>query len=102
MAAPTCCSTQAYDSGRYFVSHATADALCDQFVKHPGQLLNQHTLHDRYQNPGGQDVVHTHGQDLLVHAFTSPTRRAMFVEVLGWHHSHLGPRSIDDRQGLLS
>jgi arabinan endo-1,5-alpha-L-arabinosidase len=96
-------SGNAYNSGRYFVNYATADALCDQFVKHPGQLLNQHTLHDRYQNPGGQDVVSTHGQDFLVfHAFTSPTRRAMFVAVLEWHHGHHGPRSIDDRQVWLS
>jgi beta-xylosidase len=96
-------SGNAYNSGRYFVNYATADALCDQFVKHPGQLLNQHTLHDRYQNPGGQDVVHTHRQDFLVfHAFTSPTRRAMFVAVLEWHHGQPGPRSIDDLQGLLS
>jgi hypothetical protein len=48
-------------------------------------------------------MVHTHRQDFLVfHAFTSPTRRAMFVAVLEWHHGHPGPRSIDDLQGLLS
>lgn len=96
-------SGNAYNSGRYFVNYATADALCDQFVKHPGQLLNQHTLHDRYQNPGGQGVVPTHGQAFLVfHAFISPTLRAMFVAVLECHHGYHGPRSIDDRQVWLS
>ena len=93
-------SGNAYNSGRYFVNYATADALCDQFVKHPGQLLNRHTLDDAYQNPGGQDVLHTHGRDFLVfHAYTSPTRRAMFVAVLDWdHRDHPGHRSRDDRQ----
>jgi arabinan endo-1,5-alpha-L-arabinosidase len=91
-------SGNAYNSGRYFVNYATADALCDQFVKHPGQLLNQHTLNGTYQNPGGQDVVHTHGQDFLVfHAFTSLTRRSMFVAVLEWHH-YPAPRSLDERR----
>lgn len=90
-------SGNAYNSGRYFVNYATADALCDQFVKYPGQLLNQHTLDGAYQNPGGQDVVHTHGHDFLVfHAFTSPTRRAMFVAALEWHHGRPGPRSVDE------
>jgi arabinan endo-1,5-alpha-L-arabinosidase len=96
-------SGNAWNSGRYFVNYATADVLCDPFVKHAGQLLNQHTLHDRYQNPDGQDVLHTHGQDVLVfHAFTSLTRRAMFVAVLEWHHGQHGRRSIDDRRVWLS
>ena len=76
-------SGNAYNSGRYFINYATADALCDEFVKHQGELLNQHTLHDAYQNPGGQDVVHTHRHDFLVfHAYTIPTRRAMFVAAI--------------------
>jgi beta-xylosidase len=88
-------SGNAYNSGRYFANYATADALCDQFVKHQGQVLNQHTLGDAYRNPGGQDVVHTRGRDFLVfHAYTTPTRRAMFVAVLDWDsHDHPGARS---------
>jgi beta-xylosidase len=88
-------SGNAYNSGRYFVNYATADALCDEFVKHSGQVLNQHTLDDAYPNPGGQDVLHTHRQDFLVfHAYTTPTRRAMFVAVLNWdHHNHPDTRS---------
>ncbi|MGH3529285.1 MAG: hypothetical protein ACRDQ6_18550, partial [Pseudonocardiaceae bacterium] len=67
-------SGNAYNSGRYFINYATADELCDQFAKH------EHTLDDAYQNPGGQDVLHTHRHDFLVfHAYTTPTRRAMFV-----------------------
>lgn len=82
-------SGNAYNSGRYFVNYATAGGLCDQFVKRPGQLLNQHTLDDAYQNPGGQDVLHTRGHDFLVfHAYTTPTRRAMFVAELEWRHDH--------------
>jgi len=78
-------SGNAYNSGRYFVNYAIADALCGEFVKHPGQFLNQHTLGDAYPNPGGQDVLHAHQHDFLVfHAFTTATRRAMFVMGLGW------------------
>ena len=71
--------------------------MCDEFVKHPGQLLNEHTLHDAYPNPGGQDVLHTHGHDFLVfHAYTSPTRRAMFVAELNWNsHDYPGRRTAD-------
>ncbi len=73
-------SGNAYNSGRYFINYATADELCDQFAKHQRELLNEHTLDDAYQNPGGQDVLHTHRHDFLVfHAYTTPTRRAMFV-----------------------
>jgi beta-xylosidase len=73
-------SGNGYNSGRYFINYATADALCDEFVKNQGELLNQHTLDDAYQNPGGQDVVRVHQHDFLVfHAYTTPTRRAMFV-----------------------
>jgi arabinan endo-1,5-alpha-L-arabinosidase len=73
-------SGNGYNSGRYFINYATADALCDEFVKHPGEFLNQHTLDDAYQNPGGQDVLHAHRHDFLVfHAYTSPSRRSMFV-----------------------
>ncbi|HZE02899.1 MAG TPA: glycoside hydrolase family 43 protein [Pseudonocardiaceae bacterium] len=73
-------SGNAYNSGRYFINYATADALCDEFVKHPGEFLNQRTLDDAYQNPGGQDVLHTHRHDFLIfHAYTTPTRRSMFV-----------------------
>jgi hypothetical protein len=83
-------SGNAYHSGRYFINYATADALGNQFVKHPGQFLNQHTLGDAYPNPGGQDVLHAHGHDFLVfHAYTSPARRAMFVAGLSWtNHDH--------------
>jgi beta-xylosidase len=86
-----------YNSGRYFINYATADALCDEFVKHPGQLLNQHTLHDAYPNPGGQDLLHAHGHDFLVfHAYTSPTRRAMFVAELNWDgHDNPGRRFVE-------
>ncbi len=78
-------SGNGYSSGRYFINYATADALGDEFVKRPGQLLNQHTLDDAYPNPGGQDVLHTHRHDFLVfHAYTTPTRRAMFVAKLDW------------------
>lgn len=73
-------SGNAYNSGRYFINYATADTLGDEFVKHQGEFLNQHTLDGAYQNPGGQDVVHTHQHDFVVfHAYTTPTRRAMFV-----------------------
>jgi hypothetical protein len=57
-------------SSRYFINYATADALCDEFVKHPGQLLNLHTLHGAHANPGGQDLLHTHGHDFW---FSTPT-----------------------------
>jgi arabinan endo-1,5-alpha-L-arabinosidase len=78
-------SGNAYNSGRYFVNYATADTLCDEFVKHQGQSVNQRTLHGAYRNPGGQDILHVHRRDFLVfHAFTSPTRRAMFVAELNW------------------
>lgn len=56
-------SGNAYDSDHYFVNYATAGALCDEFVKQEGLLLNQRTLKDAYQNPGGQDVLHTHHRD---------------------------------------
>jgi hypothetical protein len=80
-------SGNAYNSGRYFINYATADALYDEFVKNQGELLNQHTLDDEYQNPGGEDVLHTHRHDYLVfHAYTTPTRRAMFVVRLSWNH----------------
>jgi len=80
-------SANAYNSGRYFVNYATAAALGTAFVKHPGPLLNQHTLHDKYPDPGGADVLHTHRQDFVVfHAYTSPTRRAMFVAELTWNN----------------
>lgn len=73
-------SGNGYNSGRYFINYATADALCDEFVKHPGEFVNQHTLDDAYQNPGGQDVLHAHRHDFLVfHAYTGPSRRSMFV-----------------------
>ncbi|MBV9029887.1 MAG: family 43 glycosylhydrolase [Pseudonocardiales bacterium] len=87
-------SANAYHGGRYFINYATADALCDEFVKHHGQFLNQHTFDDAYLNPGGQDVLHTHRHDFLVfHAYTTPTHRAMFVVGLGWdHHDH--PRVV--------
>jgi arabinan endo-1,5-alpha-L-arabinosidase len=79
-------SGNAYNSGRYFINYATANALCDEFVKRRGQFLNQHTVHDAYPNPGGQDVLHAHGHDFLVfHAYTSATRRAMFVAELKWN-----------------
>ena len=79
-------SGNAYNSGRYFVNYATANALCDEFIKRRGQFINQHTLHDTYPNPGGQDVLHAHRHDFLVfHAYTSPTRRAMFVAELDWN-----------------
>ncbi|MDQ4094372.1 MAG: glycoside hydrolase family 43 protein, partial [Actinomycetota bacterium] len=79
-------SGNVYNSGRYFINYATADALCDEFVKHQGQFLNQDTLDDAYQNPGGQDVLHTHRRDFLVlHAYTTPNRRAMFVVRLDWN-----------------
>jgi arabinan endo-1,5-alpha-L-arabinosidase len=81
-----CYSANAYNSGRYFVNYATAPALGTEFVKHPGPLLNQHTLHDAYPNPGGADVLDTHRQDFVVfHAYTSPTRCAMFVAELTWN-----------------
>jgi beta-xylosidase len=88
-------SGNAYNSGRYFVNYAVADALCDEFVKHQGELLNKHTLNDAYQNPGGEDVLHTHGRDFLIfHAYTSATRRSMFVVRLTWNnHDHLGSPS---------
>lgn len=80
-------SGNGYHSGRYFTNYAIADELCDEFVKHPGQFLNQHTLDDAYQNPGGQDVLHTHRHDFLVfHANTTPTSRAMFVAKLSWNN----------------
>jgi arabinan endo-1,5-alpha-L-arabinosidase len=87
-------SGNAYNSGRYFINYATADALCDEFVKNQGELLNQHTLDDEYQNPGGEDMLHTHRHDYLVfHAYTTPTRRAMFVAGLSWNHQdHSGKR----------
>ncbi len=83
-------SGNGYHSGRYFTNYATADALCDEFVKHQGEFLNQHSLDDVYQDPGGQDVLHAHRHDFLVfHAYTAPTRRAMFVVGLGWNnHDH--------------
>jgi len=92
-------SANAYNSGRYFVNYATADALCDKFVKHQGQFLNQHTLDDAYPNPGGQDVLHAHRHDFLVfHAYTTSTRRAMFVMGLGWtQHDHPVLVPLDDR-----
>lgn len=94
-------SGNSYNSGRYFINYATADALCDEFVKHQGQLLNQHTLGDVYQNPGGQDVLHTHRHDFLVfHAYITPTRRAMFVAELNWNNEprQSGTCSARDRQ----
>jgi beta-xylosidase len=85
-------SGNAYDSGRYFANYATADALCDEFIKHQGQVLNQHTLGGAYRNPGGQDVLHTHRHDFLVfHAYTTPTRRAMFVALLNWNRHRGDP-----------
>ena len=83
-------SANAYDGGHYFINYATADTLRDEFVKHPGQFLNQHTLDDAYQNPGGQDVLHTHRHDFLVfHADTTPASRGMFVVGMGWdQHDH--------------
>jgi beta-xylosidase len=85
-------SGNTYDSGRYFVNYATADALCDEFIKHQGQLLNQGTLHGAYRNPGGADVLPAHRHDFLVfHAYTGPDRRAMFVAVLNWDHDDPGP-----------
>jgi beta-xylosidase len=80
-------SGNSYNSGRYFTNYATATELGDEFVKHQGQLLNQHTLHGAYQNPGGQDVLQAHRHDFLVfHAYTTPTRRSMFVAELDWNN----------------
>ncbi|MGH3854007.1 MAG: glycoside hydrolase family 43 protein [Pseudonocardiaceae bacterium] len=80
-------SANAYHGGRYFINYATADALCDKFVKHRGQFLNQHTLGDTDQDPGGQDVLHTHRHDFLIfHADTTHASRGMFVAGLGWDH----------------
>lgn len=78
-------SGNSYNSGSYFINYATAPSLCDSFVKHSGQFLNRHTLAEAYKNPGGQDVLHDHHHDfLLFHAYTTPTRRAMFVTGLTW------------------
>jgi beta-xylosidase len=95
-------SGNAYNSGRYFINYATADELCDQFAKHQGELLNEHTLDDAYQNPGGQDVLHTHRHDFLVfHAYTTPTRRSMFVAEIRFATPQDGvavpPRRYDHR-----
>ena len=91
-------SANAYNGGHYFTNYATADSLGDEFVKHRGQFLNQDTLGDEYQNPGGQDVLHTHRHDFLVfHAYTTLTRRAMFVAGLGWNdHDHPELVRLDD------
>jgi beta-xylosidase len=78
-------SGNAYNSGSYFINYATAPSLCDRFVKHNGQFLNQRTLANAYMNPGGQDVLHHHHRDfLLFHAYTTPAQRAMFVADLSW------------------
>ncbi|MGH3827693.1 MAG: glycoside hydrolase family 43 protein, partial [Pseudonocardiaceae bacterium] len=78
-------SANLYHSGHYFINYAIADTLGDEFVKHDGQFLNQHTIDDVYQNPGGQDVLHASGHDFLVfHADTTPTSRGMFVVGLSW------------------
>jgi arabinan endo-1,5-alpha-L-arabinosidase len=93
-------SGNAYNGGRYFINYATADALGDEFVKHQGEFLNQHTFDDAYQNPGGQDVLHANRHDFLVfHAYTTSTRRAMFVVGLSWD-SHDRPVLVllGDRQ----
>jgi arabinan endo-1,5-alpha-L-arabinosidase len=78
-------SGNSYNSGNYYVNYATSESLASTFVKAPGEMLSKSTLGGKYTNPGGEEFVPGHGHDYLVfHAYTMPTRRAMFVLGLAW------------------
>jgi len=78
-------SGNTFNSGHYFVNYATASELSGSFAKHPGELLNRHSLAEVYASPGGQSVLLDDGADyIFFHASTGPGQRATFVAGLGW------------------
>jgi beta-xylosidase len=80
-------SADAYNSGAYFINYATATSMTGPFQKAPKALLDATTLHGKFSNPGGQDIVPGTTHDYLIfHAYTAPNQRSMFVAELSWHN----------------
>lgn len=78
-------SADAFDSGDYHVSYATAPTVTGPYTKAPDPLVTTDTIDHSYPNTGHQYVITAaDGDYLLFHAFVGPNERGMFVLRLDW------------------